>query len=357
MSAATKKRYPTIAVSGLSASDNPNPGVGVIRCLRADPDFDGRIVGLTYDAMDSGIFDPELADSVYLLPYPSAGKRQLAERIASIAERESVDVLLPTLDSEMPAITRLDELIPNSGLGTFLPTPSQLAAREKSRISELAARCGVPAPRTRVITSASQLPRALEEIGFPAYVKGLYYEAESCESLDEAHAVYNKISASWGLPVIVQAAIRGEEYDIAILGDGEGELLGSVPMKKMVINDAGKAWAGVTVSDPALSRIAEAFVAELEWRGPAEIELIRSTRDGELHLVEINPRFPAWIYLSAAAGVNLPSMYARLASGLKVEPVREHAVGKMFVRVVMDLIAEIGELDSIATSGRLQRMG
>ena len=42
---------PTVAVTGLNATDNPGPGVSVIRSLRAHPDFDGRIVGLAYDGM------------------------------------------------------------------------------------------------------------------------------------------------------------------------------------------------------------------------------------------------------------------------------------------------------------------
>lgn len=36
----------TIAVTGLNATDNPGPGVSVLRSLRLAPDFDGRLVGL-----------------------------------------------------------------------------------------------------------------------------------------------------------------------------------------------------------------------------------------------------------------------------------------------------------------------
>ena len=43
----------TVAVTGLNATDNPGPGVAVIRALRdADPAI--RIIGLAYDALDPG---------------------------------------------------------------------------------------------------------------------------------------------------------------------------------------------------------------------------------------------------------------------------------------------------------------
>ena len=194
-------------------------------------------------------------------------------------------------------------------------------------------------------------------MGLPALVKGLYYDAVRCHSLNEVHEAFYKVSASWGLPVIVQESLEGEEYDAAILGDGEGGLMGAVTMKKMVVNGKGKAWAGVTVVDSSLLDAASKLVAELKWRGPAEIEFIRSSLDGKLRLIEINPRFPAWIYLCAASGQNLPSMCVRMACGEKVAHRVSHEAGKMFVRVASDIIADIRDLEAMATWGQLSRHG
>ena len=49
------KTNPRIAVSGLNRGDNPQPGSGIIRSIRrAFPD--ATIIGLAYDAMESGIY-------------------------------------------------------------------------------------------------------------------------------------------------------------------------------------------------------------------------------------------------------------------------------------------------------------
>ena len=57
-----------IAVTGLNATDNPAPGIPVIRSVRHDLKNIGKIIGLTYDAFDTGIYDGDLLDEVYLIP-------------------------------------------------------------------------------------------------------------------------------------------------------------------------------------------------------------------------------------------------------------------------------------------------
>ena len=46
------KRRITVAVSGLNNTDNPGPGVPVIRALRDSEKFDVRIIGLVYETLE-----------------------------------------------------------------------------------------------------------------------------------------------------------------------------------------------------------------------------------------------------------------------------------------------------------------
>ena len=93
----------TIAVTGLKTGDNPQPGVPVIRGIRA-AGFTGRIVGLVYDSLESGIYLDDLVDQVYQMPYPSAGADAFLTRLDHILERTPLDVIIPTLDSEVVVI-------------------------------------------------------------------------------------------------------------------------------------------------------------------------------------------------------------------------------------------------------------
>jgi carbamoyl-phosphate synthase large subunit len=75
--------------------------------------------------------------------------------------------------------------------------------------------------------------------------------------------------------------------------------------------------------------------------------------DGKPYIMEVNPRFPAWIYLTAAAGQNQPASLVKMAMGQKVEPYSEYEVGKMFIRYAWDLITDVSEFQKISGTGEL----
>ena len=102
MSTTYKSKPLTVAVTGLNATDNPGPGMTVIRAIRNYSNFEGRIVGLAYDTLDPGIYARDMVDDVFLIPYPSQGPEALEARLRYIHERvDGLDVIVPTLDSEL----------------------------------------------------------------------------------------------------------------------------------------------------------------------------------------------------------------------------------------------------------------
>ena len=77
------------------------------------------------------------------------------------------------------------------------------------------------------------------------------------------------------------------------------------------------------------------------------------TRDGKPYIMEVNPRFPAWIYLTAAAGQNQPASLVKMAFGEKVQPFENYEVGKIFIRYSWDLITDVNEFQIISGTGEL----
>ncbi|MCB9526736.1 MAG: ATP-grasp domain-containing protein [Myxococcales bacterium] len=342
----------TVAVTGLNATDNPGPGVAVIRALRADPLFQGQIVGLAYDALDPGVYLPGLLDAAFMVPYPSAGRGAIFERLAYIKHRVGLDVLLPTLDSELPAFLDQEETLRAMGIGTFLPTRAQYEQRAKARLHELRTQHGVAVPDSEPIYEAHDLIRLGQRMGYPLVVKGVFYGAEICHTHAEAVGAFHKAAAKWGLPIIVQQYIPGDDLCVAAVGDGQGGLIGAVPMKKLMVTDKGKGWAGVTVQDEPLMALTRDVMRALKWRGPCEVEALRDAAGG-YHLLEINPRFPAWVDLSMGAGNNLPMAAVRLSRGEPVAPQADYIVGAAFVRASVNQIVNIADLAPLSTIGEL----
>ncbi len=353
---------PVVAVTGLRADDNPAPGVAVARALRADPDFRGSVVGLAHDALEPGLYLEGLLDAAFLLPYPSAGREALGARLAALQADVGLDVLLPTLDHELPALVALAPALAAAGTATLLPGADQLAAVSKARLAELgpalaaaAAARGAPesavvVPRSAVLSDAAGLPAVHAALGADLVVKGPRHGARVCQGLDAAVAAFHALAARWGLPVVVQEWVAGDEVNVCALGDGAGGLVGAVAMRKLVVTAAGKGWAGVTIAAPELLTMAADFMAATRWRGPCELEA-RRARDGRLHLLELNPRFPAWADLTAGVGQNLPAAAVALAQGGPLPALGAYRPGVAFVRIALDQIVDIGALEAITTQG------
>jgi carbamoyl-phosphate synthase large subunit len=340
-----------VAVSGLHLGENAQPGPGVIRSLRDALGDRVRIVGLAYDALDSSLYAPDLLDEAFLLPYPSASPEAYLERLFEIDAAVGLDVLIPCLDAELPVLERLMPELAERGIRCVLPSRDSLAARAKDRLPELARALGVSTPETRAVVDPSALPRVAQELGFPLVVKGPFCDAEVVHGLEQARTAFHRFAEQWGLPVLAQRFVSGEEYNVAVLGDGQGGSYGAVAMRKTIVTRQGKAWGAVTVHEPAILETAERVVRGLCWNGGCEIELLRA-RDGKVELVEVNPRFPAWIYLTTAAGANLPLGLLRLALGRKPPPFDGYRAGTFYVRHAAEAIGSMGDLEIMAHRGR-----
>ncbi len=347
-----KPKY-TIAVTGLNAIDSPGPGMAVIRALRDAESFDVRIIGLSYEALEPGIYMHDLVDKTYQVPYPSAGQQVLFDRFAYINSIENVDFLFPNFDAELfNYISIKDKFEEELNIKMVLPTQEQFDARHKVNLYNYGIENNIKVPFAKMIYSPTEIPQIAQEFGFPLVVKGKYYDAKIAYTANQATQHFNKIVAEWGLPILIQKFVHGSEVNVCGVGDGNGKTIGAVPMRKLYITDKGKAWAGVTLSNEKLLKITDELVKNTKWTGAFELEFIRTT-DDEYYLIEINPRFPAWCYLTVGAGQNQVEAVVNLGMEKKVKAFKTYDVGKMFIRYSHDMIVDMKEFETISTKGEL----
>lgn len=150
-----------VAVTGLHAADNPAPGIGVIRSLRYADDWAGKVIGLAYDVYDTGIYDHDLLDAVYLVPYPNQDTEQIFQRLQYIHETQRIDVLIPTLDSELILYQKLLPRLTELGINLFLPTQEMVDNRSKSNLPRFCRENDIPTPKTISVTNPNQINSAL----------------------------------------------------------------------------------------------------------------------------------------------------------------------------------------------------
>ncbi len=342
----------TIAVTGLNNTDNPGPGVPVIRSLKASPEFDLRIIGLVYETLEPGIYMEGLCDKIFQIPYPSTGSDELIDRIEEIHRREPIDVLIPNFDAELFSFMKNEDRLLRSGIHTFLPTFKQFQERDKDKLPDYGEKYDIKVPASLNLGSQNQISEIKEKFEYPVMVKGKFYDAYMAYNPEQVKQAFNKISSKWGLPVIIQEFVRGTEVNVIALGDGQGNTIAAVPMRKQYITDKGKAWGGITLSDDKMLEITRSLIRKTKWKGGMELELIKTVKD-EYYLIEINPRIPAWVYLAVGAGQNIPEALVKLALGHEVAPMESYASGKMFVRYSYDIIVDLEKFETIAMNGEI----
>ncbi len=342
----------TVALTGLNNTDNPGPGVPVIRGIRESQDFKARIVGLAYENLEPAVYMHGVVDRSYRVPYPSDGTDVLVQRILEIHGKDRIDLLIPNFDAELYAFMKSEGRLKNAGICTFLPTLGQFEERHKSNLPVFGKKYGLRVPFSKPVSSHKEIGELKEDFEYPLMVKGKFYDAYLAYNPEQVKMHYNEIVAKWGLPVIIQEYVRGTEVNVAALGDGKGNTIGAVPMRKQYITDKGKAWAGITLDDDRLLEMTRKLISDMKWRGGMELEIIKS-HENELYVIEINPRIPAWVYLAVGAGQNLPEALVKLALGMDVKTYTKYETGKMFIRYSYDLITDVGEFEKLSALGEL----
>lgn len=339
-----------IAVSGLHRGENPQPGAGIIRSLRR-AGSELRIIGLVYDAMDSGIYVEDGPDAVFTMPYPTTGARAYLERLDQVLAAEPFDILIPTLDAELELLVHLADALATRGIRTCLPDAKTLARRSKEKLTGLAQRCDVPVPETLSVSDTAAAQKAARELGYPLMVKGQYYDAKTARNEAELLSASSKLLAQWGAPLILQRRIRGPEFDSMGIGDGQGGIIGLCCIRKTLISDQGKGLGGITVTDTVLEGLCRRIVSELKWSGPFELEWMKDEETGDYCLIEMNPRFPAWVDFPAQFGCNFArALLQRITTGA-TDPLPTCAAGWFYLRHQIEVLGQIENLAALSGEG------
>ena len=106
-----------------------------------------------------------------------------------------------------------------AGIRTFLPTLKQFEERHKSNLPDFGEKYDVKVPFSKPITSQRDIQDLKKDFEYPLMVKGKFYDAYLAYNEEQVRMHYNKITAKWGLPVIIQEFIRGTEVNVVALGD------------------------------------------------------------------------------------------------------------------------------------------
>jgi predicted ATP-grasp superfamily ATP-dependent carboligase len=235
--------------------------------------------------------------------------------------------LLPASDDDVRFVAQNhEELARRFHLGT-MPWGILRWAADKALTYRRAAELGVPCPRTHEAGHTS-----LDDLAFPLILKpaekqgrneltaAKVWVAEDQGRLQRLLPQANRLAGTAGL--IVQELIPGggdTQYSYAAVWDRGAPRLSLVARRlRQYPADRGTGTFVETVDRPEVARLAERFLASLQFSGVAEIEFKLDRRDGQFKLLDVNPRIWTWASIGRRLGFDVPFAVYSQALGLPI---------------------------------------
>jgi len=224
-----------------------------------------------------------------------------------------------------------DKLEEHCLLDDFVPE-LHLAMLDKMRTLELAREAGVPVPNFWKIESLADIERIRDEVVFPVMVKPIHShkfvrvlgrKLFIVQSDFDDLAEKIRIAQEHDLEVMVVEMVPGADdllssYYTYIDGSGDYLLHFTKRIVRRFPVNRGPASYHLTEWLPETADLGRKFFSGVGFRGIGNIEFKRDQRDGQLKVIEVNPRFTAAHILVVNAGVPLDLIVYAHLTGQKV---------------------------------------
>ena len=318
-----------IYISGLYSGTNPQPGVGIARSLRlAYPK--AVLIGVEYSNRCSGIHWQDFDDIWLQRPWNELNLGAHAREIQKILDSGAFYISSNDLE-----ILWLASVF-TEGHPNLLTPPMQGLNRVSKPAIPASEKLPVKIPPF-VTTEISDwdLHAFCRQHDWKVWLKGPYYEAVRTRTWADLEGMRNILSSAWSTEkLFLQSHVTGYEESVSFSAY-KGELLHAVSMRKRDLTEMSKTWAGDISPVPAeFYEPLREVVRDLNWTGGAELEMVRAA-DGQLWMIECNPRYPAWIHGATIAGHNMSAILVERASGVAAQ--KSPAVTQEFTRVVLEI--------------------
>ncbi|MGB3258187.1 MAG: ATP-grasp domain-containing protein [Ornithinimicrobium sp.] len=341
----------------------PTSGSVAVRESRQDPDRPPRVlvtgaggpaaIGFLQLASRPGVemyaadMDP-VASGLYLVKperrviVPRGDAPDFVETVREICRRLEITVLVPTVDAELLPLAGVRHLLAAEGTHLLAAPSSTLEiCLDKAELARVCAdTCDVPT--TTVLRPETPVP-------FPSIVKPR--TGSGSRGIRPVHGPDDLLGLCDDGSQLVQEYLPGEELSVDVFVRADGAVVAAVPRSRDRV-DSGVAVAGRTWDDDASITQAVTVCRAIGLRGVANVQLRRRS-DGSPALLEVNPRVPGSLVLTAAAGPNLAALALAEALGEHVPshvPFREVAM----VRYLANVVVEVDDYAGASHTGAMR---
>jgi predicted ATP-grasp superfamily ATP-dependent carboligase len=225
---------------------------------------------------------------------------------------------------------------------------------------DLAARHGMPMPRTEFAQCADDVVRFTRDATFPCLLKPTHFrewlrcspshplfgrKIAIARSPAELIAIYEQ-AAAIAAKVILQEIIEGPDSGKRVYlscYDASGQRIANAMLRELRCDPLGFGPASVTepIDDREVDEVCDRWLRRLGYVGLCEIEIKQDTRDGQFKLIEANPRLSGSGDAAPYAGVDLCWLHYLDLVGRPVAPVAPDGRDFRHITVRSDAVAVV----------------
>lgn len=204
-------------------------------------------------------------------------------------------------------------------------------AEDRERFRELLNKLNLKQPPSGIARSLEEAEKIAEEIGFPVLMRPSYVLGGramrivySMEELRQYMA--EAVEVSEEKPVLIDKFLEDAvEFDVDAVADGEEVVIGGVMehIEEAGIHSGDSACVLPTFSVPKeivekIKEITRKIALELKVKGLINIQF--AVKDGEIYIIEVNPRASRTVpFVSKATGIPLAKVATKIAMGKKLK--------------------------------------
>jgi predicted ATP-grasp superfamily ATP-dependent carboligase len=251
--------------------------------------------------------------------------------LEEVLERTGARVLIPSEDGTIALLRRYRARVERRARIALAAEPALNIAVSKERTLDVAKRLRVKVPPSLVVSTVSEIPGALRNIGLPAVVKpneswlggdrgGVRVASQLVTTLKEARRAVAQLTRSGGV-ALFQPLLTGRREAVMLLyANGKVHARFAQWAKRTVPPLGGDSVLRQSIAiPPDIGGAAERLVREIGLEGCSDVEFRRDGA-GVPYLMEINPRLSASVEVAVRSGVDFPLLLFQWASG---EPIGE----------------------------------
>jgi carbamoyl-phosphate synthase large subunit len=272
-------------------------GYGIINSLRES----GLPVKIVATDIYNNAYGQHIADKFYKGVLASC--ESFIEFINSIVEKEKIDLIIPGIEQDLYAfhknIGKLNcKVVMNNDLCIEI-SKSKLATfeyfKEHSNIKLI--------PTLHRVSYED----CVQNLGVPFILKPISSYASKGIQIIKSHDDFDFYLKNINNHCIFQKIIgtQDDEYTISIFGDGRGDYLDNIILKRYLSQEGATSFAEVIEND-LITEYVNKIVFLLKPEGPTNIQVRREKN--EIFLLEINPRISSACSIRSAFGYNEPAM-------------------------------------------------